>query len=170
MELRPISPSVSPDVPDGGVNNVTAGCSALVLQIGCAFASKCTRVHTTSARLQSMLGTTTGFLANSVSHRTRNKFVGCVSCTPLAISSCVLCMRKRERCCKKCQKLWVWLTYRWARGLRECVESPIHIRQSLELATQVVTLNSFFFPSSISIWNKLSYDVVLCPHPSLLLE
>ena len=119
VELRPISPSVSPDVPDGGVNNVTAGCSALVLQICCAFASKCTRVHTTSARLQSMLGTTTGFLANSVSHRTRNKFVGCVSCTPLAISSCVLCMRKRlcasasaqaplrkrERCCKKMSKI-----------------------------------------------------------------
>ena len=89
MELRllPI-----PVVPDGGVNNVTVGCSVSASQI-CALASKCTRVHTTSASLQSILGTRIQ-LRQDLSLEfglsvevTRNKFVGRVSCVrPLAFA------------------------------------------------------------------------------------
>ena len=95
MELRPLSPLVRPVVPDGGVNNVTAGCSVSASHVCCALTSKCTRVHTTSARLQSILGTPIVLQALSV--RTRNKICwGRVLCA-YAPNSCV-CAHAYTRC------------------------------------------------------------------------
>lgn len=93
MELRPLSPLVRPVVPDGGFNDVIAGCSVSVSQVifCCAFASKCTRVlHTTSARLQSILDTR--IVLQDLSQNlfdTRNKICwACLMYTPPSIAFC----------------------------------------------------------------------------------